>query len=75
MRSHEHARPVFSAIHSAVANMSTLRHAIRSRLAPVVLTLPFAIGTAQAQDSESSSAGDIETVVVTQVWKKCARWK
>lgn len=41
--------------------MSTLRHAIRSQLAPVVLTLPlFTIGTACAQDS-----GDIETVVVT----------
>jgi catecholate siderophore receptor len=43
--------------------MSTLRNAIRSQLAPVVLTLPlFAIGAAHAQDSD---AGDIETVVVT----------
>ena len=46
--------------------MSTLRHAIRSQLAPVVLTLPlFAIGTAHAQDSSSPGAADIETVVVT----------
>src|SRR5688572_3431081 len=64
MRSDKHARPVFSAIHSAVANMSTLGHAIRSRLAPVVLTLPLFANGAHAQDSESSS-GDIETVVVT----------
>jgi outer membrane receptor protein involved in Fe transport len=46
--------------------MSTLRHAIRSQLAPVVLTLPlFAIGTAHAQDSGGPVAGDLETVVVT----------
>ncbi|MET0533935.1 MAG: TonB-dependent receptor [Steroidobacter sp.] len=41
--------------------MFTLRHAIRSQLVPVIVTLPlFASGTVHAQD-----AGDIETVVVT----------
>src|SRR5687768_8905766 len=46
--------------------MSTLRNAIRSQLAPVLLTLPlFAIGTAHAQDSGSPGSEDLETVVVT----------
>lgn len=45
--------------------MSTLRHAIRSRLASAISTLPLlALGTAYAQDS-GNSAEDIETVVVT----------
>ena len=46
--------------------MSTLRHAIRSQVGPVVLTLPlFAMSTAHAQDSGGPGGGDIETVVVT----------
>ena len=46
--------------------MSTLRHAIRTQLAPVAaLTLPlFAFGAVHAQDSDAGG-GDIETVVVT----------